>query len=607
VLRSASFNSGSAQGFNADSGVFTVQGGALQIAAESIGGDAVAVYDIGDALPGYFELQASLSATKPTGGWKANSYIIFDYQSAQDFKFAGLDLAISKLVMGHRDATGWHVDKQAAVKGGLKTDQPYNVLLAVNGLNATLLINNSLAFSHTYAPRVIDGWSYGLNWGLTGFGSDNSRGTLDNVRVQILPPQLTFQSTEDFEDGAANLFTGETTAGWSVAGGRYQVIPDEAAEISLLDLGVGSLNVASYLELSASIQTAGRAGIIFDRYDDETFKFAAIDATSQQLLIGHHARNGGWAIDAAVSRPINAGTGYVLGVSLKGSTVSVTLDGQVLLGHVFNAATVDGAFGLFARDDAETPTAATFDDVKVKTDDPAFIQTTGSNMRAAEDAPAGTGSTLSVADLDAAASAAMSTWTSTLGDGDPRLAALGGVLISIEDLGGDALAYTEGSTILIDTDAAGHGWFIDRSRPGFGSGMDLRTVMTHEVGNLLGIADGDPRYSVMQPRLDTGVRLAIAPAVDATAPRQPASYAGGSEAAPQAMPLAIDWAAARYGEPSRAETATASSSPVAWLSDFLNHLGKSKAEREPNANIKIAAPASAKVSPEVTRSTRAGR
>ena len=49
-------------------------------------------------------MQASVSAIKPTGGWKANAYLIFDYQAQTDFKFAGIDVSTNKLVMGHRDA-----------------------------------------------------------------------------------------------------------------------------------------------------------------------------------------------------------------------------------------------------------------------------------------------------------------------------------------------------------------------------------------------------------------------------------------------------------------------------------------------------------------------
>jgi hypothetical protein len=122
------------------------------VTAESLGGDAAAVFHVDEALPGYFEIQASVLAVKPTAGWKANSYVIFDYQSAMDFKFAGIDVSTNKLVMGHRDASGWHVDEQAVVRGGVKADKFYNVLLAVNGTNVTLLVDNQLYFTHTFAP-----------------------------------------------------------------------------------------------------------------------------------------------------------------------------------------------------------------------------------------------------------------------------------------------------------------------------------------------------------------------------------------------------------------------------------------------------------------------
>ena len=184
--------------FFADSGTFEVSAGELRVGAESLGGDAVAVYHVGDQLPGYFEIQASVKMDKANGGWKANAYIIFDYQDEYDFKFVGIDDSINKLVMGHRDATGWHVDVQGVVQGGVKPDKWYNLLVAINGTNVTLVVDNKAVFQHTYAPRIIDGYVYGLNWGLVGMGSDNARGSYDNIRVQILPPQVTFEDDDDF-------------------------------------------------------------------------------------------------------------------------------------------------------------------------------------------------------------------------------------------------------------------------------------------------------------------------------------------------------------------------------------------------------------------------
>jgi hypothetical protein len=173
----------------------------------------------------------------------------------------------------------------------------------------------------------------------------------------------------------------------------------------------------------------------------------------------------------------------------------VKLNGQVVGGHVYNSVTVDGDFGLLA-----IGAPATFDDVRIKSDDPAFVETSGSNLLAAEAAlMTDRASTLTQAELDAVAVTAMSEWIDTLGDGDPRLAGFGSVRITTADLAGDALGYAEGLSIWIDSNAAGYGW------SGQGGSMDLVTVVGHELGHVLGFGH-DAEHAVMDERL--------APAVD---------------------------------------------------------------------------------------------
>jgi Ca2+-binding RTX toxin-like protein len=552
VLRGANFDNSSTSGFFADSGVWKSSGGVLQVAAESIGGDAVSVFHVGDALPGYFEIQASVMAIKPTSGWKANSYIIFDYQSEHDFKFAGIDVAISKLVMGHRDASGWVVDKQAVVTGGVKADRYYNILVAINGVNATLRVDNKLLFTHTYQPRIEDGYAFGLNTGMVGVGSDNSRGAFDNIRVQVLPPEVTLNTLEDFNDGVADLFTGGASGAWSVSGGRYGVTPGDTTGFSLLDLGPEYLAVSSYLEFNGTVNATGMAGYVFDRYGDTSFKFAAIDAANSRLVIGHYTSKSGWAIDASVATPIAAGADHTLNVTLKGTTVSATLNpkpngsAQAIVGFAFNAATVDGNFGLLA-----TGGPASFDDVRVKTDDPAFRSTTSSNMIAATAVQgADAGSTLTQAELDAIAEVVISQWTDALGNGDPRLAAFGDVRFSVGELPGGELGLMEANTIVIDGDGAGLGWYVDVSpaessefrvrldrnvlaaapeSEAYGR-FDLVTVLAHELGHMLGFDhDAAGRFAVMAEDLDPGVRYQINAE---QAPAEPVAAAAGTSGMP---------------------------------------------------------------------------
>ncbi|MDA1051398.1 MAG: tandem-95 repeat protein, partial [Planctomycetota bacterium] len=62
--------------------------------------------------------------------------------------------------------------------------------------------------------------------------------------------------------------------------------------------------------------------------------------------------------------------------------------------------------------------------------------------------------------------------------------------VKLADLSGNYLGLTSlaTQTIWIDTDAAGHGWWTDVAEDPE-SGMDLLTVLTHELGNLLGYLD----------------------------------------------------------------------------------------------------------------------
>ena len=70
-----------------------------------------------------------------------------------------------------------------------------------------------------YDVIVIGGGHNGL---VVGVGSNNSRGTFDNVVVQALPPQTSLENTEDFTDGIADLFTSRVARTWAVASGPLQ-------------------------------------------------------------------------------------------------------------------------------------------------------------------------------------------------------------------------------------------------------------------------------------------------------------------------------------------------------------------------------------------------
>ena len=182
------------------------------------------------------------------------------------------------------------------------------------------------------------------------------------------------------------------------------------------------------------------------------------------------------------------------------------------VGHVFNAVSVDGDFGLFSKDGS-----GSFDDVTVKTDDPVFLE-------ALYAASAADGSA-TVASLDATQLAALvdvarDFWEALGVDA----AALDEASFEIVDLPGSLLGLVDGNTVYIDATAAGHGWFVDPSpdeSSEFGAAIDgvmtadadsealgridLLSVLLHETGHLLGLEHDSG--SIMTASLDSGTRL----------------------------------------------------------------------------------------------------
>jgi hypothetical protein len=580
-----------------------VSGGALQVSATSAKADAVAVYHVGDALPSYYEVVATIKVIKPTGTWDANSFVIFDYQSQTSFKFAGLDVKTNKLVMGERIAGGWQVLAQAVLPGSVKSDTWYGLKLSVNGLTATLAVNNANYLSYSFSPTVVDGYSYGLNWGLVGFGSNKSRGAMDNIAVQVVPPSATVTKSDDFAAGTGPMFDGSSSGAWNTAPGRLSGAPAAGvdAAIDLINLGgVTQLKTSSLLDISAKLQTAGRAGIVFDRYSDTDFKWAAIDTVTKQVLIGHRT-SGGWFVDAAVTNnSLNTTADFTLGVVVRGSSVSVTLNGQAAVGFVFNAVGVDGRFGLFTRGPG-----ASFDAVTVKTNDPAVPAT---QLAAAAAGADPTAQPLTDAQAKTLAAEAARRWS--LVEDSSFVNRLAGIEVQVADLAGAQLAEYANGAITLDIDAAGNGWFVDLTpqddREFDGSGsvrfaapgsaaagrMDLLSVLAHEMGHALGLGHADG--GVMDELLRPGTRAT---------PEHWAEQAQAAPApvlaAPAASAMVIDWGARSYGETARSgseygASAALPATPVKdWRQRFVNDLGRSPEAANPNAALRVLVPVSA--------------
>ncbi len=178
------------------------------------------------------------------------------------------------------------------------------------------------------------------------------------------------------------------------------------------------------------------------------------------------------------------------------------------------------------------------------------------------------------------------------------VARLGRIHLQFCDLDGLMLGKVEGDTLWLDCDAAGHGWFGDgtpaeneefrqqqrqegltASAGSLAEGrMDLLTVVSHEVGHLLGFAHVDNLSSaarLMGDTLAAGVRLSPAPRVHNCVDKgsgDPA-VAGASRTAPPRIDWTKTWSgeiglgSARRGKLARVASLQPGQEVAPWLHD----------------------------------------
>jgi hypothetical protein len=156
---------------------------------------------------------------------------------------------------------------------------------------------------------------------------------------------------------------------------------------------------------------------------------------------------------------------------------------------------------------------------------------------------------LTQAELDSVVAAAIAQWASA-GASAAQLAALHAAVVQVGMLDGNTVGTENGGLILIDTDAAGHGWFVDptpndnseftHAQNAAGTDLltdpstaaaghlDLLTTVTHELGHVLGLGDTQaPATDLMYVNLVDGERRLpdatdVAQATGSDAPDTPA-------------------------------------------------------------------------------------
>ena len=186
---------------------------------------------------------------------------------------------------------------------------------------------------------------------------------------------------------------------------------------------------------------------------------------NQRVVVGHQDPTRGLVIEQTIAKLLSATTDYTLSLSLKGTSVAVTLNGAYVTTWAFNAPVVDGSLGLFTKGGS-----ASFDNVRVRTNDSVFAAP--SNVLSGATS---TGQPIATESMFPPLLAnAKSYWSTTLGI---PISSLSDIRIAIADLPGTTIAITVGRTIYIDRDGAGGGWTT----------ASLYAAIKQELGHILGV------------------------------------------------------------------------------------------------------------------------
>jgi Calx-beta domain/Matrixin len=110
------------------------------------------------------------------------------------------------------------------------------------------------------------------------------------------------------------------------------------------------------------------------------------------------------------------------------------------------------------------------------------------------------GATLTEADIPAVLALATAWWARQ------RAVVPADLQVVITDLPATAVAHTIGSTVYVDADAAGFGWHLDPTTSVAPGAVDLLSVLTHELGHVLGLDHTEA--GVMAPIVEPGTRIA---------------------------------------------------------------------------------------------------
>jgi hypothetical protein len=455
--------------------------------------------------------------------------VAFDIYASNDFKFAALDVAGQRVIVGHVDPKrGLVYDMTFATTLVAGTDYVLDVVL--KDTVATVTVNGNVLGSYSYNAGTADG-----KVGLVTFGATTSVDrfelkTNDSafVGAPAQPAELRIGADAAVTEGTSGLtavtvtlsltaatataksVNWTTVAGTATAGSDFQAASGTATfaagstTTSFTVYVVGDTAIEPNETFSVKLTSTGG----FNLADaTEVVTIANDDLPPLTVSIGNATVTEGNSSTSTVNIPLTLSRASTSTVTVTVTTVAGTAkagtDFVSKTGTVtFAPGTTTAVFSVAIAGDKvaeptetltvqlSSPVGAT---VATGTGTVTIIDNDGA-MFAARTATTTTTTTLTSAVLASTLAQAEAAWKTVL-----PTASFAGVTVTITDLPGDLLGFTLGNQVTIDLTAAGWGWL--QMSPGAGvAQMDLLAVLEHELGLTLGFTEADPLQPVVMAR-----------------------------------------------------------------------------------------------------------
>ena len=307
--------------------VYGFPGSFLQTSVLSIPGD----------LPGSYEVSVDMKSIKESNNWQ-DGFIMFDYESDNDFKYAGYFGGQNQWVIGHWEGdfsnrlvqVDWDDEGRDILPG-----QTYDVTLNVQGNKVFLTVDGEQVLAGQFAGGEQ------LHNGQLGLANFNARTQFDNFCIE----KFEYLYKEDFDDLVADDFVPSDANMWSTvekpvglgSAFVYQVGDGtlSGTQTSVVDLGEAPLpskfKVAADMEVISGPGLWSDGFIIFDYQSETDFKFAGTFEGYDQWVIGQYDGNFrrlaqvNWRDEA---RTIDRNTVYSLEVFVQDNIVTLYVDGE---------------------------------------------------------------------------------------------------------------------------------------------------------------------------------------------------------------------------------------------------------------------------------------